>query len=675
MPELDRCLRLLALIAMVSSAAAGRPAAAASWISVGPEGGAVSLVRVAPAEPRTLYAASATGGGVFRSTDRGSHWTAASGDLPDLWIGALAVDPRDPAGLWAAVQTTGDQPARVFHSTNAGAHWADLSAGLPELAEVHLLEVDPNEPSRLWAGTRGFGLYRRDGRDDDRPWRLAGLAGENVQALAFSPADPRLLVAGTTFGAFRSADGGETWGRIAALGTQAVTGLALGRTVPGALVVLLDKIGNQLMRSVDGGLTWTASPQPYVEGVTGLATAPDGAIWTLGFGRLARSLDGGASWELAAVLPDELAIQSLAFDPQRPEIRYAGSPEGFLRTRDGGHWVLLNTGLAATHSYLLAADPFSPFQVWTWNVEDVEFGLLRTRNAGAIGATWQPADLGLSTGTRQSFRALTVDPRRPGTLYAFSGDDLYRTRNGGASWQRFGYPGSYHSDVLTVDPVHPDTLWAGGRETTDPYDRTHCLAMKSIDGGRTWRCFSGLQFDAAVAIDPQKPDTVYILSEGQIWKTVNGGRAWKPVGSGLPDGILTLAVDPSRTGFLYAGTTEGVFKSGDGGLTWRPFSNGLPEGRVTTVIVNPRQPSVVYAGVVGLGIYRSPNGGRTWAPAGDHLPSPAFAGTFALSGGAGETLYAATRGRGVWKLVLALREKRSSREGASLRGSYESPDL
>ncbi|MBP1685848.1 MAG: hypothetical protein H6Q33_1991, partial [Deltaproteobacteria bacterium] len=71
------------------------------WTSHGPEGGNVRAPAIDPKTPTTLYA-GIWAGGVFKSTDSGTNWKAASaGFPPDAHLGALAIDPEIPATLYA----------------------------------------------------------------------------------------------------------------------------------------------------------------------------------------------------------------------------------------------------------------------------------------------------------------------------------------------------------------------------------------------------------------------------------------------------------------------------------------------------------------------------------------------------------------------------------------------
>ena len=130
---------------------------------------------------------------------------------------------------------------------------------------------------------------------------------------------------------------------------------------------------------------------------------------------------------------------------------------------------------------------------------------------------------------------------------------------------------------------------------------------------------------------PQDPNTFYIgTAGGGVWKTVDAGRTWRPVGNELPPSIGAIAVAPSAPDTLYVGTGQvaprydvgggqGVFKSTDGGATWQ--SLGLAATRhIGRIWIDPRNPEVVLVAALGhlygpnrqRGIYRSSDGGKTW---------------------------------------------------------------
>jgi uncharacterized protein (TIGR03437 family) len=124
------------------------------------------------------------------------------------------------------------------------------------------------------------------------------------------------------------------------------------------------------------------------------------------------------------------------------------------------------------------------------------------------------------------------------------------------------------------------------------------------------------------AAAPANPDTLYVVSGNQIWKSTDAGSTWALLyqftATGVGAGVGALAVDPTNSSTLYAGTgTQGVFKSTDGGVTWTAINNGIssnPNGSINLqggVWVEPSSPNVIFAAGDGM-LFRSADGGNTW---------------------------------------------------------------
>src|SRR5262245_23214816 len=92
---------------------------------------------------------------------------------------------------------------------------------------------------------------------------------------------------------------------------------------------------------------------------------------------------------------------------------------------------------------------------------------------------------------------------------------------------------------------------------------------------------------SAVAIDPQTPNTVYAgTSSGGVFKSINGGRSWTAVNSGLTNlDVRVLAIDPHHPATLYTGTAGigRLFKSVNGGESWSPTGLSVQLGWITTI--------------------------------------------------------------------------------------------
>ena len=104
------------------------------------------------------------GGGVQRSADGGTSWSKRNRGLPDLRVTALAMDPREPATLYAGLSYKG-----VYKSVNAGRTWRPANVGIEKI-EAQALLVDPDAPATLYLGAYSGGVFRSvDGGDSWAP--------------------------------------------------------------------------------------------------------------------------------------------------------------------------------------------------------------------------------------------------------------------------------------------------------------------------------------------------------------------------------------------------------------------------------------------------------------------------------------------------------------------------
>ncbi len=256
----------------------------------------------------------------------------------------------------------------------------------------------------------------------------------------------------------------------------------------------------------------------------------------------------------------------------------------------------------------------------------------------------------------------------PGAPGGFLGTDFYvgsasggvwRTTNGGMSWTPvFDDAGPSSIGAVAVAPTDPDIVWVGTGEDNNLRSVSYGDGVyKSTDGGKTWE-HMGLrtsQHVGRIRIHPEDPDVVWVAAVGPLWaaggergvfKTTDGGRTWR---NGLSvdqhTGAADLALDPSDPDVMYAATHQrerraynfvgggpgsGIWKSTDGGESWTKLTKGLPTsdmGRIGLDVSRSR-PSTVYAVTEGSeqGVYRSDDGGASWRKASDIASIPWFFG-------------------------------------------------
>jgi len=244
---------------------------------------------------------------------------------------------------------------------------------------------------------------------------------------------------------------------------------------------------------------------------------------------------------------------------------------------------------------------------------------------------------------------VAVDPRTPTTWYvAAASGGVWKTANAGITWAPiFEGQGSYSIGCLTIDPKNPLVVWVGTGENNSQRSVSYGDGVyKSTDGGKSWENVGLKRSEhiGKIVIDPRDSNTVWVAAQGPLWapggdrglyKTTDGGKTWKAVLTISENtGVTDVVLDPRNPDIVYAaayqrrrhvwtlidgGPEGGIHKSTDGGLTWKRLSNGLPHnvdiGRIGLAVA-PSQPDTVYAIVEAAdkagGFFRSTDGGGNW---------------------------------------------------------------
>ncbi len=243
---------------------------------------------------------------------------------------------------------------------------------------------------------------------------------------------------------------------------------------------------------------------------------------------------------------------------------------------------------------------------------------------------------------------IAVSPADPSTWFVAVGSGgLWKTTNAGTTWMPvFDDQSSYSIGVVTLDPNNPDVVWVGtGENVSGRHVAWGDGVYRSRDGGRSWE-HMGLESSehiGRILVDPRDPDVVFVAAEGPLWssggergvfRTTDGGESWEAVlAIDENTGATDLEFDPSNPDVIYAATFQrrrhiwaylaggpgsGIHKSTDGGESWRELTSGLPGGDMGKIglAVTPADPDRVYATIEAdeeeRGFYRSMDEGESW---------------------------------------------------------------
>lgn len=599
--------------------------ASGEWRRLGPDGGTLTDLVAAPANPKVLYASAQ--GELYRSVDGGASWVSTE-DV--RFTVKLAVDAVDPSLVYAVRD---DQPVRsrnggltwepldvpggnirqfvahprfartiyavseggLFRSADAGRSWKWIHRGFPSTYSAHLLVIDPVAPRRLYVAIEEVGTYRRSllrSRDGGVAWQPIDngpLAGREILALATHPRSASTLYVSIPEGVFKSTDEGRSW-KSAGPGASAgrVHVLAVDPARPDVVYAGAD---GGLFRSQDGGAAWVRLTQglPESGSVTRLLVSRQtflAAVIAVGRrGGVFRSPDAGSSWIFSSRGIHALDVDIVDFGA--PGTLWIVADFVLLRSTDSGlTWSRVRPDpTTVVPPTVVAVDPTDRSRVFVLYSD---------------GAVWRSADAGRTweAGGNAGLQALSlsIDPQTPSTLYAtgiggsVGTGGIAKSVDRGDTWTLLPVRPAVYYEV-DIAPSSPSTLYtAGTLEDFTP------IFLRSDDGGASW---TQLPFNGqgviypSLAVDPLVATTVYTTDQGYIYKSTDGGATWTQVSNPV-DSNATYPLAISDFGRLYAAVWDtGVVAYEDGNPTGSILGRSLPWG-FNAVAPDPHDPCRVY---------------------------------------------------------------------------------
>lgn len=269
------------------------------------------------------------------------------------------------------------------------------------------------------------------------------------------------------------------------------------------------------------------------------------------------------------------------------------------------------------------------------SVGETNFSALKLRNIGPAFTSGRIADL-------------AIHPDDDNVWYVAVGSGgVWKTTNAGTTWESlFDGQGSYSIGALTLDPQNPHTIWVGTGENVGGRHVGYGDGIyRSDDGGKKWQNMGLKESEhiSRIIVHPDNSDVIWVAAQGPLWNkggerglymSTDGGQSWeKTLGDDEWVGVTDLVIDPRDPSVLYAATWQrhrnvaaymgggpgsGLHRSTDGGRTWTALTQGIPTSNLGKIglAISPQNPDVIYAAIeldlITGGIFMSTDRGASW---------------------------------------------------------------
>jgi len=541
------------------------------------------------------------------------------------------------------------------------------------------------------------------------PWNFCGPTnvGGRITDIEMTTDVPQLIFAGAASGGiFRTADWGATWTPIfdeaqslsvgdmaIAPNNQKIIYVGTGEPNAGGGSVAYD--GNGVYKSIDYGDTWKhlgldsigstgrivvhpANPDICYVGAMGFLfeNNPDRGVF--------KTQDGGLTWQKILFINDSTGVIDLALDPEDPNILYAaawqrvrridfqqygGPASGIYKTVNGGvSWQKISDSFLAEAGRIGIAISTSDPTILVAAVCDPTGGLQGIYKTIDAGENWNPVNtLDIDAPPFSYwFGRIYIHPLDPEVIF-YTGLDMYKSVNGGASWQVV-FPSSHvdqHS--ICINPLNPEIVLAGndGGLYLSQTGGTSSMKINNLPITQFYSCevdyvnpnrfFGGAQDNGTqatftgspddwiqvffgdgfrVRVDPIDNNYVYYEYQyGNMARSTNGGLNVHSAITGISasenkNWYTPFELDPLDPSILYYGGQR-VYKSTNHAASWSPISPNLTDdhthanivyGTLTAIRASPVSQQIIYAGSDDGYLYVTSNGGNSWSDVSSNLP-------------------------------------------------------
>jgi len=584
---------LFTLLALICFSARSQ-ASSSTWLPFGPDGGDARSFAADPHDSQHLYLGTATGW-IYESRNAGVEWKrlARIGNRDDLVLDNIVIDASNPHRILVGAWVLGSDDGGLYVSDDGGATWLEQ----PEMKKqsIRALVTAPSDPKILVAGTLK-GIYKTI--DSGSHWNLISPEGSKeiheVESVAIDPKDPKTIYAGTWHLPWKTTDDGAHWANI--------------------------KEG-----VIDDSDVFSIIIDPKDPNVV-YASACSGIYKSESAGSLFHKIQGIPS--------TARRTRVLMQDPQHQNIVFAGTTEGLYRTSDSG-----KTWIRTTGPELIVNDVFI-------NPSDTNRMLLATDRGGVLvsndgGASFRATNSGFSS---RQITSYVEDMRHAGTIYVGMVNDkawggVFVSSNGGLTWTQKNSGLEAH-DVLSLGQASDGTILAGTR---------HGIYRLN---GELWSKVDKVSLELPVtAPPPAKPVTTKRKGAAARRPVAKVAPAKKPASKPFDGTVFAFTRDGE---ILFAATADGVLKSLDSGQSWTLAAD--PQGHVWYALGSSKS-TVLAASLSKVAL--TTDEGRTWTavappPELTQIAAVAVDGSGGFWIGGREGLYLSEDKGATWKVVKNL---------------------
>lgn len=586
--------------------------------------------------------------GVFCTRDGGANWTQSLIGSGHTGAIDLAMDPKNPKVLYAAMwdharsawkfSESGAQSG-IYKSSDGGDTWARLAGGFPQGDHVGRigLAVSASQSNVVYASVDNWEDLPASEQDlGDRPLSARRLKTMTKQQfIAQDPDEIEAFIRGSDFDT--ELDAKTLIARIESDELK-VQDLIDALNDAEAALFNTDIRGLEIYRSDDAGATWKRTHDKPLSEVTytygyyfgQIRVAPDDAnrIYVLGM-PLVGSSDGGKTF--SGMNHPDVHVDHHAWwiDPLNPRRLLNGNDGGVDVSYDGGlSWLKLDRQPVGQF-YSVNVDMDEPYNVYGGLQDN---GTLKgsSKSRWELGEDWSMIGGGDGMHVAVDTRDNTI---YTGYQFGFYGRNGPDDRGEVRPREKLKEPAlRYNWNTPVILSTHnPDVVYYGANKL-----------FRSFDKGKTWAAISNdlttsrsrgnVPYATITSVSESAKQFGLLWAgtdDGNVWVTTGGGNDWRNVSARLPDFWVSRVIASSHAlkrayvtlnNYRNDDATAMVYVTDDLGASWRSISSNLPGEAVNVVREDPVNGDVLYVGT-DRGVYVSINRGGSWQTFDAGLPN------------------------------------------------------